>query len=51
MSLSKKKQETLERKSSLYRKIARDSAKRREQVKELREYTGTQLMEDLNVKK
>lgn len=51
MSLSKKKLENIERKASLYRKVARNVAKQKEHVKELREYTGIDLLESLNDKK
>ena len=43
MSLSKKKQERLERKASLVRKVARDVSKRKEQLKELKEYADKQV--------
>jgi len=43
MTLSQKKQEKLERRASLVRKVARDAAKKKEQLKELKEYADKQI--------
>jgi len=43
MSLSQKKQEKLERKASLVRKVAREAAKKDAQLKEMKEYADKQV--------
>jgi len=43
MTLSKKKQEKLERKASLVRKVAREAAKLKAQQRELKEYADKSI--------